>query len=235
MVLFLIAGNAIIAQGLENIIVERYFETDSANSQQSLLPEGSVTYRIYADLAEGFNLQTIFGYPNHELIIETTTTFYNHPLGSGTGDNIDGEFLEISDLAFDSWITIGAASKQYFGIPLASDTDGSIMKNHYISSGDGLTPMLAPKIIKYKVNLSAFESGETNKFFINNALLGVMGGVKGTTKENKVLLAQVTTNGELSFELNLQVGSENSGNYVRYVARNPQKDEIQFKGLIYNK
>jgi hypothetical protein len=56
-------------------------------------------------------------------------------------------------------------------------------------------------------------------------------GGKGQTPENRVLLAQLTTNGKLSFELNLQIGATN-GTIIQFVAKNPKGAEIQSKHLI---
>ena len=46
------------AQGLENIIVEKFYISDAndaaANLDGGVLPVGSVTYRIYADMLPGY-------------------------------------------------------------------------------------------------------------------------------------------------------------------------------------
>lgn len=47
--------------GLKNIIVERYYVSDVAdtalNSDGGTLPVGSVTYRIYADMLPGYKFE----------------------------------------------------------------------------------------------------------------------------------------------------------------------------------
>ena len=50
--------------------------------------------------------------------------------------------------------------------------------------------------------------------------------------ENRILIAQITTDGVFSFELNLQIGTPDGGT-ENYVARKPVGNEIQFAGLIY--
>ena len=69
--------------GLENIIVEKYYISDGndtlANLDGGVLPVGSVTYRVYVDMLPGYKFQVCYGVPAHELRIETTTfSFLNH-------------------------------------------------------------------------------------------------------------------------------------------------------------
>ncbi|MFM7079386.1 MAG: hypothetical protein ACKOYC_06305, partial [Bacteroidota bacterium] len=59
------------AQGLEGIVVEKYYISNandqSVNSLGGVLPVGSVTYRVYADLAASYQFQAVYGDANHEL------------------------------------------------------------------------------------------------------------------------------------------------------------------------
>ena len=48
----------------------------------------------------------------------------------------------------------------------------------------------------------------------------------GATGTNTVLIAQLRTIGELSFELNLQV-ADPDGTAIKYVARNAQPGEVE--------
>jgi hypothetical protein len=62
-----------------------------------------------------------------------------------------------------------------------------------------------------------------------------LGGSMGPDAEtNQVLIAQITTDGILSFELNIQIGTP-EGNVEKYVASNPIADngEFLFPGLTY--
>src|ERR1041385_6067192 len=86
------------AQGLENIIVEKYYVSNAADSVAASaaavaaippqapggLPAHSVTYRIYADLLPGYKFQGLYGElsPAHTSSITTSTSFYNHPAGN---------------------------------------------------------------------------------------------------------------------------------------------------------
>ena len=59
-----------IAQGLEGVIVEKYYISDAndatVNSVGGVLPVGSVTYRVYLDLAPDYIFQSAYGDPLHE-------------------------------------------------------------------------------------------------------------------------------------------------------------------------
>jgi len=67
--------------------------------------------------------------------------------------------------------------------------------------------------------------------------------VEGPTESNKILIAQLTTDGKLSFEINLQIATP-SGDPIKFVARNTgnlikeskntEIVEIYSKYLTYN-
>jgi hypothetical protein len=48
---------------------------------------------------------------------------------------------------------------------------------------------------------------------------------------NAILIAQITTAGKLSYQLNLQIGTPN-GKSIRYVASNPTQEELTHPSLI---
>ena len=58
--------------------------------------------------------------------------------------------------------------------------------------------------------------------------------IKGPTDNNRVLIAQLTTNGKLSFRLNIEIATPNKKNAIKFVAQDAQKTEIKFDGLNYN-
>jgi hypothetical protein len=111
--------------GLENIIVEKYYisdandsvGTDAISANPGTLPVGSVTYRIFVDMLPGYNLQAIYGVPTgalsneHEFRISTTTLFFNNEdRGATTPNAINNNFLDNNSVMLDSWLSIGAAS-----------------------------------------------------------------------------------------------------------------------------
>ena len=225
-------------QGLEDIIVETYYvHSDNDKFIDSLLPEGSITYRIYIDMAEGYNLQALFGIPRHELCIETTTKFYNTPRhGSTTGYNIKKQYITENSVALDSWLTLGMASNYHAGVLKSEDMDGSLIDNEQLKKADGLTEGNPVVPFMYEADLEPFDEGSDKSCFkTKNSVIGILGGVTGPTGENRVLIAQITTDGKLSFKLNVQLGSPYCGNYEQYVANNASGNEILFDKLRYGK
>ncbi|NVO20398.1 MAG: hypothetical protein HXX13_11895 [Bacteroidetes bacterium] len=225
---------------LEKVIVEKYYVSDSddyRDTTYNTLPNGAVTYRIFIDMKPGYMLQVVYGNQKHELFIKTSTTFFNNLVDfAETGFNVNTKYLHIGSNALDSWITMGAASRGYTGIPLNEDDSVfSLINNHKaLSKVDGLTKGVLPKFQVFNLDLKPFRDDTTaNVFSTNNGGWAAMGGVSGPTPENRVLIAQITTTGKLSFRLNVQLGTPTGGT-VQFVASDPEAKEIAFKGLAYN-
>jgi hypothetical protein len=224
---------------LEGIIVEKYYTSDVKDAPDTTggaLPVGSVTYRIYVDLKPGYTMQAVYGVPNHELRIQTTTEFFNNKYESGgrqTGDLIDTKKINDNTVALDSWVTMGAATKSHFGILKTDDKDGSIISRKSLTKADGLMAGKVSPVAFFGLDLSFFHyANKAAIFSTTNGSWAVFGGVKGPTPDNRILIAQLTTNGKLSFELNIQIGTPTGGS-VQYVAKNPEGVEIQFDALTY--
>jgi len=223
---------------LERVIVEEYYisdSTDNADPTGSFLPIGSITYRIYIDMKPGYSLQMVYGDRKHELYIKTSSKFFNNKeCGALTGFNVDAKKLNNNTIALDSWLTLGAASRLHTGILKSEDTDGSWLKRPALSKADGLTKGNLPTFKVFNLDLNFFNNDTTaSSFSTNNGGWGALGGVKGPSVENQVLIAQLTTNGKLTFGLNIQLGTP-SGGIVKFVAKNPERSEIKFKGLECN-
>ncbi|MEI6122053.1 MAG: hypothetical protein WCQ95_00355 [Bacteroidota bacterium] len=226
---------------LEHVIVEKYYVADTSdynNKSESPLPKGSVTYRIFIDMKPDYKLQMVYGDKNHELVIETSTHFFNDTEADAvTGFNVDMKKLNVGNIALDSWVTLGAACRGFTGIPRAEDTSkySFISNRASLSKSDGLTKGVLPDFLPFNLDLTFFNNDSTAKrFATTNGAWAAPGGVKGPTPENRVLIAQLTTNGELSFQLNVQIGTP-TGGYVKFVATKPLNDEIEFYGLSFNK
>lgn len=222
---------------LENIIVEKYYiadSTDYSDSIKGILPEGSITYRIYVDMKPDYHLQMVYGDEKHELILKTTTKFFNNTECSAyTGFNIDAKKLNYSTCALDSWITLGAASRLHTGILKSEDNDGSILTRNTLTQSDGLTNGVLPNFKVFNLDLWFFTNEKDAAVFkTNNGAWAAPGGVKGPTDENRVLIAQLTTNGKLSFNISVQIGKPDGG-YIKFVSNNPDESEIRFEGLAY--
>lgn len=130
------AFNAKAQNGLENIVIEKYYvanAADAANANTALssagyttgtLPAGSVTYRIYADLAPGWALQTVYGEAGHPLVFSTSTNFFNHPNGDvNAGPLPSNNALIVGDgtTILDSYLSAGAVAAGRFGVLKTED------------------------------------------------------------------------------------------------------------------
>jgi hypothetical protein len=248
--------------GLEDVIVEVYYVSDANDATDQLggsLVQGSVTYRIYVDLAPGWKVETVYGSPAHELFIATSTYFFNNAdWGEKIGREIRSNRLNRNTVPLDSWITIGSASNGHWAVLKSEDVNGSVVGgvNNSGSAGipggllvnnnplagaplttaDGLITGPGPEVTLVPANLTAWDvfgtANSSEVFSITNGAWAVLGGTTGPTAENKILLAQITTNGDLSFELNLRIGNPNGG-FEDYVANNPAGLEYTFAGLTY--
>lgn len=221
---------------LEGIIVEKYYSVSKEDLKDTAaaLPKGAVTYRIYADLREGYHLQAVYGVQNHPMFLKTTTSFYNAKEGVQSADQLNDKNINEHAAALDSWVTIGMATKARFGVLKTEDTNGSVISRKGLDKQDGLLEGgVTQKLLNYGLDLSFFnKEKDTSYFYADNGSWAVIGGGKGPAKTNKVLIAQLTTNGKLSFELNVQIGTPR-GNTVQFVAKDATGAEIQFKQLTY--
>jgi hypothetical protein len=223
-------------KALEGIIVEKYYtatEADCKDTVGGVLPKGSVTYRIYVDMKPGYKLQAVYGVSKHEFFIKTTTSFFNYSNGGQSADEIFDSRLNQHNMALDSWITLNVCSKSCLGVLKTEDTDSSMIKNKpTLEKADGMTKGDTQKLLYYGIDLTPFKSGKFSEFRSGNGSWVSVGKGKGPTATNKVLIAQLTTDGKLSFELNLQLGSPD-GHTVQFVAKDPTGDEVKSKCLTY--
>lgn len=251
--------------GLEGIIVEKYYVSDVADSiatddisaNPGALPVGSVTYRIYADLLPGYKFQVAYGIDNplHELRISTTTLFFNNEdRGATTPNGISKTNSSHNTVMLDSWLSVGAACSGNYGILKTLDdgvatiinTDG-VLQNNDLSAGiplttqDGLIattgtpePVTTIGITNEIIVFDSQNDGTNGPVFstINGSWACLNGTYGPDPVENKVLIAQITTNGTLCFELNIQIGTP-TGGVENYVAQNPIGNEIQIPSLTY--
>jgi len=224
-------------QALEGVIVEKYYvynSKDKFDTTGGVFPKGAITYRIYIDMKPGYTLQAVFGTRAHKLRLATTTSFFNNVKeGNGTGDKIYSKNLNHNTVAFDSWLTMGACTESHNGVPLTEDTDGSIITNNSFKKADGLKAEKTKPVTYFGIDPSFFHYlNPSSEFSTDNGSWAIFGGMKGATESNKVLIAQLTTEGKLSFELNVQIGTP-TGASLQYVAKNAGEKEFLFEGLNY--
>jgi hypothetical protein len=104
--------------GLENIIVEKYYVSNAEDELASvgILPTGSVTYRIFVDMLPGYKFQKAFGSPEHPMAIKTSTSFFNNEDKGSTNPIYTKIQATGNTVMLDSWLSVGAACFGNFGI-----------------------------------------------------------------------------------------------------------------------
>ena len=249
--------------GLEGIIVEKYYVSNSADSAGSIgnLPAGSVTYRVWVDMLPGYNFQALYGVPGHSLTIQTSTTFFNNEdYGGLAAPFTSSTNIRKNTVLLDSYFSVGGVATGKVGVFKSDDSDGSpgnannILQNNDITASGpiniGTTTSLAaqdgmitgtPASVTF-VGLSNTGNGDLGVFDFtsqtgglfttSNGSIAALGGVVGPTASNRVLIGQFTTDGNFSFQLNVQIGTPGGG-VQNYVASNPTGSEIVIPSLTY--
>jgi hypothetical protein len=249
--------NSVQAQyGLENIFVEVYYisapEDTTDRRIAGYLPIGSITYRIYVDMLPGYRFYAAYGNQKHELKLHTSTKFFNNEdMGRVNPNVIPRRTLKRNTVMLDSWLSVGAAGEEYWGVPKEEDdTLESIQhqKNFLQSENklagipvkykDGLRSGLNPPFPSFfgvdsLINMFMSET-IGNSFVLRNGAWGALGGSVGADSlgSNKVLIAQMTTDGDFEFEMNIQIGKPGLPP-ERYVAKDPEEGEISLPFLKY--
>jgi hypothetical protein len=254
--------NIYAQSALEGIIVEKYYvSTKKDNSKKHLsgeLPVGSTTYRIYVDMAPGCRFIMAYGSPTHPLQISSTENIFNHiDIGAEHPLRIPERTYKRNIVPLDSWITIGPAGENYLGVLKEADTlkdfgtvdpfeKGFLLSDrkemgYSLQERDGfLRSEQIPQITLYNIdtslNVLRMET-KGNTFRVENGAWACMGkGVSGVDSlgSNTILIAQITTKGALSYELNLMLRNAD-GSVTKYVAKDPIETEVLHKSLISNK
>jgi len=245
------------AQGLENVIVEKYYISDAndatVNSTGGVLPVGSVTYRIYLDMLPDYIFQSAYGDPDHELRIETSTLFFNNEDRGAVHPTFNFNYCDDNTVMLDSWLSVGAACNSRLGI-LKSEDDGvatvinsdGVLQNNDPAMGipltqeDGLIMGTPEPVITVGIGneIMVFDSqndGTNGPVFstMNGAWASVNGSVGPDPALNQVLIAQITTDGIFSFSLNVQIRNQITLAVENYVASGAMGNEILFPALNY--
>ncbi len=265
----------VVHSQLENLYIEKYYISDANDATDTtggILPVGSTTYRIYANLLPGSAISQIFGDDNHPLSISSTAPFFNHATeGKTFGKDFQKPRLGESLVALDTYITIGQLAKQgpnlYFGLPKTQDTNGSfvggsnndggsemlpqgLMNNQTnemgsaLTQADGIDTMVTTTASWSSAGILDFFTGNDStifgsivsesSFFSSQFYLTTSFPYDGVNPDsNMVLIAQLTTTGDIQFDLNFEVVfQDNDGiiQTIRYVA----KDTLIESGEVYN-
>ena len=252
LLLSLMGGVTYAQNGLESVIVEKYYVSNAADAAGSVgtLPTGSVTYRIYADLLPGYKFQAMYGVSGHTLLINSTTPFFNNEDRGNTNPAIGSTFINDNSVGLDSWFSVGGAANGNLGV-LKSEDNGAanlltgcpILQNVDPTAGIGLmtqdgiqtgTPVAVTFVGLSAAQLEVFNatSNSGSSFSTNNGSIAALGGSQGPTSTNKVLIGQFTTTGNFHFELNIQIGTPTSGTQ-NYVSSSPVGTEISIPSLVF--
>lgn len=195
---------------------------------------GTKVYRIYVDMAPNYRMATVNGSPAvvgaNVLDITTTTTFWNH--SSGNKEPGQTSALDLGE-AFDTYITIGltgktggsagcGANSQQMGQLKAFDTNGNLtlcsvysgFPNAGVPDGNIPPPLPSPfpsvtSNLGGLINFAPLESGVGNSFQIVGDAWSTLPGRTGADPagKNHMLIGQFTTDGALSFHINVELSS----------------------------
>jgi hypothetical protein len=150
--------------------------------------DGATTYRVWVELADPTEqLVAVYGFDSVPLTITTTTAFYQNPLGGPLATNYNPALLPVDSLlAFDSWLTIGGQDN-------SADVN-TIGLDFGPFEGSGGT------IVADNVNGgSVFIYPDLEPAAFPDA-------------DGHVLIAQLTTDGEVSLTVNLQTRTADGQN-----------------------
>lgn len=140
--------------------------------------KGSVpgrTYRVYAQMeAEGDVIDAVFGDGEDYLEVNSTAPFFQHERGGNSANELQrSDVQSVDGLKYDSWVTIG-------------------FEDNYMNA---LTAFL--------MDFSEFEQG--GRLYTNNGAWFVTPDMRQAAAgpDGKLLLMQLTTEGEVSGRINL--------------------------------
>lgn len=258
--LVVIVSNFVSAQvGLKEVFVEKYYTLSKNDYQKSNVSgakeKGLVTYRLYVDLDSGYTLQGVYGSPTHPLKITSTKNFYNHPgIGNTHPNVIPDKSLKKNLSILDSWITIGACAESFFAVPLKYQSkelpvviewekgffENSKGRDSEYSFRDAPGMVYVgsdslPQLTLFQLDeplKGLFSETSQKEFRVDNGAWASMG--KGASApvnfKNAILIAQLTTAGRISYEINLLIGTP-EGKSIKIVALNPKEGEFTHPSL----
>lgn len=251
--------NSASSQGvLENVTVETYYISnadDAATTVGGTLDEGSVTYRVFITICEGCNLRAMYGSVNHPFSITSTELFFNNTdRGKTWGYDIQDNRLDENTVALDSWLGFGGATDEHWGVLKSMDDNGSIIggANHedgllvnnasaigiLLPEADGLLPASATapsNFFQSGTDPSAVFGIETiGNAFESTTFRAQFDPMNIPETGNTFLVAQLTTKGDLTFDLNFEIENAN-GQLVKVVSSDEilEADEVFSAFLSY--
>jgi hypothetical protein len=239
-------------EGLQGVYIEHYYqsseEDNAAVSKSGDLPKGSKTYRVYLDLEPGYRFQVAYGSSHHPLIFQSSQPFFNHAAIGNTHPNVIPDMSLAKNITLlDSWLSAGAAGESYWGIPKKfDDADNQLYQkfekgflmnktnwmDYSLQERDGMRSCKKLPVTTLfqldSITKNLMMVTRSNKLQIDNGAWACMGkGAVGLDSlgNNYVLIAQLTTTGQLEFNLNIMIGTP-KGTSIKYVWDNPQQGEV---------
>jgi hypothetical protein len=221
---------------------------------------GTKVYRIYVDMAPNYKLNTVNGSPlpqgggpsPNPLDFTTTTTFWNE---DGFGTEVPPQTARFDDgAAFDSYITIGTTGRsggavgcgtntQQVGTLKTADTNGNLTLCAVYegfpnaATNDGNIPGTVPALtynLGGLIDFAALNADGSSLVVVGDAwaTLPNQPGVD-PTGTNRQLIAQLTTDGDLSFHINVQLQTADNSALETYVWQTAGAGEVVSPFLTY--
>ncbi|MFM1930883.1 MAG: hypothetical protein RL226_186 [Bacteroidota bacterium] len=149
---------------------------------------GYTTYRVYAVLGDPDDfVSAIFGLAGKPLEIRTTTSFWQTPLGGATGDVINPAIFGVfPETQYDSFVTIGRTISTDPGSAITAQQSGAL-------------PWVTDFEAGGNIYIDGIVGGAWFTLFGATATNGFAG------PDNKVLIGQFTTDGEIDGYVNAQI------------------------------
>lgn len=249
--------------GLDSIVVEKYYVSDLADkavdATGGTLPVNSVTYRVYVDMKPGYKFQAVYGVDvsptgivspgDHQLRIATNTLFFNNIDRGAVTPAFTKTQAATNTVMLDSWVSVGGACNAQMGVLKTEDngvsnavnSDGVLLNNNAeagipLTTQDGFLSGTPEAVTQVGISndLLVFDNATTgNLISTYNGSWASLNGSVGPTTTNRVLVAQITTNGALSFQLNVQLGTPTPGGVENWVANSPVGNEGTHPTLTY--
>ena len=211
----------------------------------SNLQPGEFTYRVFLDLAPGSKVVEVFGDTEHPFSISSTRRFFNHQEGQVISYNMPLSDYSDNTTALDTYLTIGkiAQNQPRFAVPKSQDTDGNriagdensdnLLNNNDLRSGialtqsDGFMPDNSQIINEQsytRVNIAEDDGSIFSEFAVDSifysyslSLINSLGIAGVNADSNLVLIAQLTTLGDISLQINAVIRTAD-GQDIRYVS-----------------
>jgi len=192
---------------------------------------------------------------DHELRLETTTLFFNNEDRGAIFPTYTKNQSRLNTVILDSWLSVGAGCAGHYGVMKSEDDGLATVVNNFVppliqnananygipvSVEDGLLAGSPESVVTIGIDsiqnmFNNQNDGTNGPVFstFNGSWASLNGSMGPDSLINKVIIAQITTDGTFSFKLNIQISTP-TGGVENYVAENPIGNEISIPSLIYD-